>query len=251
MKIVTFNIRRDVEQDGINRFDSRKEMIFRKIMTEKPDIICFQEVLPHVLKWLKDVFLEYDIAGCGRDKFLKDEATVIAYKKSRFNMIQMDTFWLSETPSISGSRYSNQSLCPRTCNMALMHDLQTDEIFRIYNTHLDHEGSDARKLGIHQILMRMKTEILFPEAPIIFLGDFNATPDEAEMKFCFEHADLIDLTDGMEGSFHEYGTLQVAEKIDYILAGKEWKLTERGMWKDCKGGIFLSDHYPVFVEIYT
>ena len=52
MKVVTFNIRCDYGQDGLNEFANRKELILRKINQEKPDIIGFQEVLPHVAKWL-------------------------------------------------------------------------------------------------------------------------------------------------------------------------------------------------------
>ena len=55
MKVVTFNIRCDYGQDGLNEFANRKKLILRKINQEKPDIIGFQEVLPHVAKWL-DVY---------------------------------------------------------------------------------------------------------------------------------------------------------------------------------------------------
>ena len=48
MKLVTFNIRLDWNRDGANNFCYRKDMILKKIGDEKPDIICFQEVLPHV-----------------------------------------------------------------------------------------------------------------------------------------------------------------------------------------------------------
>ncbi len=48
MKIVTFNIRCDFGQDGGNNFCFRKPLILEKLRREAPDIICFQEVLPHV-----------------------------------------------------------------------------------------------------------------------------------------------------------------------------------------------------------
>ena len=64
MKIVTFNIRYDCGLDGINNFDCRKALILEVIRREKPDIICFQEVLPHVARWLKEQLTEYYILGC-------------------------------------------------------------------------------------------------------------------------------------------------------------------------------------------
>ena len=66
MKLVTFNIRCDFGQDGENNFEYRKDLILKKIAQEKPDMICFQEVLPHIAKWLKENLTEYYVIGCGR-----------------------------------------------------------------------------------------------------------------------------------------------------------------------------------------
>ena len=61
MKFVTFNIRCDFGQDGANNFIYRRPLILEKIRQEKPDIIGFQEVLPHVAAWLKENLTEYYI----------------------------------------------------------------------------------------------------------------------------------------------------------------------------------------------
>ena len=74
MKLVTFNIRCDFGQDGENNFEYRKDLILKKIAQEKPDMICFQEVLPHIAKWLKENLTEYYVIGCGRSRELGDRA---------------------------------------------------------------------------------------------------------------------------------------------------------------------------------
>ena len=76
MKYVTFNIRCDFGQDGANNFIYRRPLILEKIRQEKPDIIGFQEVLPHVAAWLKENLTEYYIVGCGREKDLTGEKLV-------------------------------------------------------------------------------------------------------------------------------------------------------------------------------
>lgn len=54
-------------------FRFRKPVILKKLAEEKPDVICFQEVLPHVAAWLKENLTEYTVVGCGRSETLEDE----------------------------------------------------------------------------------------------------------------------------------------------------------------------------------
>ncbi|NLP33648.1 MAG: endonuclease/exonuclease/phosphatase family protein [Clostridiales bacterium] len=251
MKLVTFNIRCDYDQDGINSFKYRKPLIVKKIKEEDPDIICFQEVLPHVAVWLKETLQDYYVIGCGRDENLEDEQNSIAYKKTKFNLMGMEVFWLSETPTVPGSRYENQSVCPRICTQALFQDMGTKEIFRIYNTHLDHIGSKARKLGLGQILEDYEQMEALTRIPTIITGDFNAFPDSPEMELLAKYPRLIDLTTTIDGTFHDYGQLDVLEKIDYIIASDNYHCSSVKVWDDCENGIYLSDHYPVSVEIST
>ncbi|MGF7141791.1 endonuclease/exonuclease/phosphatase family metal-dependent hydrolase [Anaerotaenia torta] len=255
MKLVTFNIRCDYGQDGNNNFCYRKPMILDRIQREAPDVICFQEVLPHVAAWLKECLPDYYIIGCGRDEDLQGEQTCIAYKKSDLNLLKMDVFWLSPTPMLPGSRYPDQSNCPRTCTMALLQHLETKQLYRIYNTHLDHLGSEARRLGLSQILMRIRQEEDFVQAPAILAGDFNAFPNSAEMEVLRSYADrngcpqLVDLTAGIQRTFHDFGRTKSFEKIDYIFIESGISCREVSLWEDCKDGVYLSDHYPVCADL--
>ena len=177
MKIVTFNIRLDWGRDGANNFSFRKDFILRKLLREKPDIICFQEVLPHVAAWLKESLPEYDIVGCPRSALLDDEQTCVAYRRSGFGLLRMEAFWLSPTPNVPGSRYDVQSPCPRICTEVILQELSRGTVFRLLNTHLDHEGQPARMLAVEQILEKLRTETFFPGIPVLLTGDMNAEPD--------------------------------------------------------------------------
>ena len=81
MKLVTFNIRCDFDQDGENSFRFRKGLILKKLEEEKPDVICFQEVLPHVAVWLRENLKDYYVVGCGRSEELRDEQVSVAFRK--------------------------------------------------------------------------------------------------------------------------------------------------------------------------
>lgn len=253
MKLVTFNIRYDNgdKEDGKNSFCFRKQLILDKIRKEQPDIICFQEVLPHVAVWLKENLAEYYVIGCGRSKTLADEQTSIAYKKVKFNLIGLEIFWLSETPQAPGSRYKSQSICPRLCTQALFQNMDTGECFRLFNTHLDHRGRKARELGLGQILNKMEQTYAADRIPAILAGDFNASPEAPEMKLLKKYPQYIDLTSDIKATFHDFGRLKEPEKIDYIIARDCFLRGCAGIWDDLSEGIYLSDHYPVCVEINT
>ncbi len=248
MKLLTFNIRCDYGQDKENNFCYRQPLILDKIRKEAPDIICFQEVLPHVAVWLKEQLQDYYIIGCGRDEDLRDEQTSIAYRKSDWNLLKMDIFWLSETPMLPASRYPGQSDCPRTCTMALLQHLETNQVLRIYNTHLDHIGSEARSLGLNQILNRIRQEEVFISAPVVLTGDFNAFPASVEMESLKAYPQLVDLTADIKGTFHDFGRT-APEKIDYIFAEDSILCRKVSLWEDCVNGVYLSDHYPVCAEL--
>jgi endonuclease/exonuclease/phosphatase family metal-dependent hydrolase len=249
MKIVTFNIRCDYKQDGENDFEYRKAMILEKLIKEQPDVIGFQEVLPHVSEWLKENISDYYVIGCGRESDLTGEETCIAYRKQLFNIVKMETFWLSDTPNIPGSRYESQSECPRTCTAVYLQDIQTSKVVRIYNTHLDHIGSEARRLGLIQIMNKISEDDFLGKVPYILMGDFNAFPDSEELEAIKEYIDVYDCTATITGTFHDYGKLEQEEKIDYIFAHKSFHCKEAEKWTDCKNGVYLSDHYPVCVVL--
>ena len=246
MKIVTFNIRCDYNQDGDNNFCFRKPLILEKLRQEEPDVICFQEVLPHVAGWLKEELREYNVIGCGRMEDLEGEQVSVAYRKNRINLIQMETYWLSETPYVPGSRYEDQSICPRVCTEAVLEEYATKQVFRLVNTHLDHEGPGAREKGLLQImdkLDRLDGRALFPEAPVIITGDMNAEPDSPEMAAAKRHP-YRNLSEGIGVTYHGYMRSEAPCCIDYIVT-KGFACDSVEKWTDVRDGVYLSDHYPV------
>lgn len=245
MQIVTFNIRCDYGQDGANNFDNRKVLIEKKIKEEQPDIICFQEVLPHVAQWLKESLTDYYVLGCGRDKDLQNEQTSIAYRKELFHLVKMEVFWLSDTPDIPGSRYTNQSECPRTCTVLYLYDIKKARVIRVYNTHLDHIGSEARSQGLKLIMDKISQTDYMGKVPFILTGDFNALPDSEELAVLNNYEGIYDCTKTISGTFHDYGREKIEEKIDYIIADKAFNCKGTVRWTDQVKGVYLSDHYPV------
>lgn len=250
MKIVTFNLRYRNQWDGEYGFDNRFPNIVKKIQEELPDIIGFQEMLPDMAEMLKNALPEYYIIGHGREVDLTGEQTAVGFLKNKFHLYHMRTFWLSETPTVPGSRYEGQSPCPRTCTCVTLYSVEDKKLLRIYNTHLDHSGSYARRIGLDQIIREMKEDYAQMPIPSLLTGDFNTTPGNPELEALKGWPELTDRTENICATFHNFGRENPQSKIDFILATEQWQITKQAVvWDEQYKGLWLSDHYPVCVEM--
>lgn len=252
MKIVTFNIRGDFGIDGKNNFEFRKPLLLDRIAQEKPDVIGFQEVLPHVQKWLRDSLPGYTVVGCSRSAEYQDETMTIAVRNETSELLGLEVFWLSPTPYVPGSRYENQSECPRTCAMAIVKNQEFPTPIRVYNTHLDHIGAQARIQGLSQILRQMEDDSDKLALPSVLMGDFNAYPDSVEMSPIQEFASLglRDITAHLPTTFHGFHPGEKDDcKIDYIYITEPFQVKDVRCWDEEVNGVYLSDHYPICAEL--
>ena len=248
LKICSYNLRYEERGDGKNMFSYRSMYIRDAIRRESPDIIGFQEVLPHMQNWLRDTFPEYITVGCGRGSNYQGESNPVLFKKDKFAFLGFDVFWLSPTPFIPGSRYEEQSDCPRICTVITLNPVGKVKPFRVYNTHLDHVSDEARKQGIRAILARMDEDDKRMLLPNLLLGDLNAEPDSDTIRFIneCESRKFTELTAELDGSFHAYG--KCFKKIDFIFASGNINGFGAKLWDECHDGVYLSDHYPVCAE---
>ena len=247
LKIVTFNLRITVD-DGINRWENRVLNVINKIKCEVPDIIGFQELTEVSLRDLKDHLGDYVFIGCGRDEAMNGESVMLAYNKTKVDLISLDVFWFSDTPYKPGSKAEIMTLA-RPCNVAVFKDQLTNCIFRVYNTHFDHMSSEARIQSSKQLLKDLEIREQNISLPTLIMGDLNAGPQTEEIRMLADNQviKLIDITDKLDYTFHDYGKSK--SKIDYIFSTDTISCKEVVAWKDCSKGIYLSDHYPVMVNV--
>lgn len=253
MKFVTFNLRCVWIGDGINGFLHRAGMVLDKIDTEKPDVICFQEVVAKQADFLGRHLPEYQLVYNGRDVQRRGEGLAVAIRKESVEVLGQDCFWLSSTPDVPGSRFAEQSDCPRICQALLLRMKGEEQPFYVYNNHLDHRSDSARILGIRQVLERVCRDQQRAALPVFIAGDFNALPESETIRFCesFEAFPIVELTGECDITFHNFGRKSAPCRIDYIYVDSRTAAREHRVerWKDELDGIFLSDHYPIALEI--
>ena len=250
VSIMTFNIRYDNPNDGVNVFENRKPLIKKFLDREKPDIIGFQEPTVSMRPWISDTLSDYVFigTGCCEDR-MHGESASIAYKRDRFDLARFEQFMLSDTPDIPGSVFNvDQSHCPRICAIATLVDRQTGRVFNFANTHLDHIGRYAKVCGASMIV----SKVLSGKEPLPFFitGDMNGRPDDPEILVFKNAPGVNDLTDGIPDdgvTCHGYGKVEKDCKIDYIFSsGKAVEGTLK-VHTDKEGEVYLSDHYPISV----
>lgn len=241
MRIITFNIRNALADDGPNSWRYRKDFVYEYLLRSGADVICLQEVVPAVKTELSKVLGHvYECVGEGRLTEPKefDEINLIAYKKAALKLIKKEHFWLSDTPDVAGSRYPTQEHWPRTCTRVTLQSRYG--IFNVYATHLDNVDEVAREKGLNLIISRAMAG-----GKAIICGDFNDTPDKV---LTWVNGRLNDFTQNISETYTEYG--KVSKKIDYILASKDVMQLSKGFCdKQIKNGLYISDHFPVCAEL--
>lgn len=251
-KVMTFNIRYDNPNDEKNSWNNRKNEFIEMLKYYEPDIIGFQEVLSNQLDFINNNLKGYLYVGVGReDGKRKGEFSPIFFKKSKYNLIKENTFWLSDTPEKVSVGWD--AALERICTYAILKKKRSNETIFVFNTHFDHIGKTARIKSAELILKKI-SEIVPDTSIIILMGDFNCLPDEEPIKKIkeklFYAAELcLGGVYGPKGTFNSFDEkLIVSDVIDYIFVRNLKVQKYRHIDDRMKNNNFISDHYPVIME---
>lgn len=258
INVMTFNVRQDNPDDGINNWKFRKDYAANLIKFYDADIIGTQEVLNNQYNDLIERLSEYNHIGVGRaDGNKEGEACAIFFRKERFKLYESGTFWLSENINAVGVK-GWDAACERIATWAILKDNNTGKKFLFLNTHLDHQGTIARREGAKLILK--KANELSKGYPVIVTGDFNATQTEEPIQILTDEKNPEHLTDsqksadlkyGPEWTFHSFGRTPLEKRsiIDYIFIKGNFSVLKHGVLSENTGTLYPSDHSPVMATV--
>lgn len=253
MKIVTFNLRSNLQKDEKNNFRHRIGMIYEKIKEELPEVMAFQEVGVMHLDMLTKLLPEYTFVGNSRKPGIPGEGLFTAFRKDAFEMFSMEIFWLGPDPYDPRTRFEGQSVHPRMCVRTLLRHTESGKLFRIFNVHTDHASPEVAVKGFECVLEQALQCSKQMPAGTVILGDLNAEPHEGipDAAKAFTAMPVHEATENISVTFHNYGRRQPPAKIDYIFISEDLKdsVSSVTVWDDAQYGIYLSDHYPVEMEL--
>lgn len=251
VKVMTYNIRYDNPGDGPNQWTKRKEKVFSLIEKYDPDIIGVQEALHHQLEDIRKALKQYKYFGAGRDDGKqKGEYSAIFVRKDRFKILSDETFWLSLTPRVPGSKDWDAAIT-RVVTWGKLQDKKSGQAFYMVNTHFDHRGKESRKHSAE--ILKDTVAVMARTLPVIITGDFNFTREQAPYQVMMDSG-LVRLIDpapsqapGTSCGF-EMGT-RPCNGIDYIFHTPQWQSKDFHVIQDNDGKYYPSDHLPVMVTL--
>ncbi|HUE81105.1 MAG TPA: endonuclease/exonuclease/phosphatase family protein [Pyrinomonadaceae bacterium] len=254
LRVMSFNIRYDEPRDKENAWPNRKELVASMIRFHRADLVGVQEALKHQLEDLEKLLPGYDWVGVGRDDGKEaGEFSAILYRKYRLTVIENVTFWLSETPSVPGSKGWDAAF-PRIVTRAKFKDKTSGKSFFHFNTHFDHRGVRAREESARLLLERIDS--IAGSTPVIVTGDFNFNEASTGYKILVAKDSLRDARyasqyghHGPTSTFNEFKALVPEWRIDYVMVKGSIKVLQHGALADTWDGRFPSDHLPVLAEV--
>lgn len=250
--VMTFNLKTDKPTDGPNNWRYRRDAIVRMIKDEQPDIICCQEVMPHMAKWLKKkIGCNYDCYGrdtfhgtrLDRSIFCNTLGNIIFYNKEKFRMVDRYAFWLSDTPGKPSATWGNTE--PRNCVVVELRDnFYNNQPIVVMCTHFDHLSQDARARSA-QLIVENGFDMYGGDMVSYLAGDFNANINDPELKplqaFESHPKEGVTTFNGFTGNKKSI--------IDYIICNRHNHVSDIVL--SSYGVPYMSDHYPVIATRFV
>jgi len=254
-KVMSYNLRYAAPL-GENSWPVRRPVLKQAIEKNDPDLIGTQEGLYHQLKNVADDLPAYAWIGLGREGGSRGEFMAIFYKKDRFEPLEYDHYWLSDTPNVIGSTTWGNSV-RRMVTWIKFHDRAAKRDFIHINTHFDHQVEKARQKSAE--LVADRTRKLGDRLPIILTGDFNSPAGESSVAYQTLTAPGLFVDSWSEAEKGSPRTLSFngfhfpapvdGERIDWILLkgpirAKKILIDEFAVEKQ-----YPSDHFPVIATL--
>jgi endonuclease/exonuclease/phosphatase family metal-dependent hydrolase len=253
IRVMTFNVRYDTEEDGAHDWRHRRADALELIQTHDPDLIALQE--PDTSQWadiaahLPD-HTPFAVLDAG---FGNTEAYGGFFRAGRFQCEGEGVFWLSDTPEVPHSVTWENDWEPRACGWVRLRDRMTDRPLVFAATHFDtnpHAWLPSAKV-LHRELQTIASG-----APTIVAGDFNCRAGSKAHRYLITEGGFRDVwydagqTDAGVLTFHGFTgrrNLPAAgnERIDWILVRGELTAGDATIDYSSSSGEPASDHYPV------
>jgi endonuclease/exonuclease/phosphatase family metal-dependent hydrolase len=254
LTVMTYNLK-FASPNPPNAWPARRPLMREVIRQIVPDVIGTQEGLYEQLNDIAADLPEYNWIGLGREGGSRGEFMAVFYRKSRFEALAFDHFWLSDTPEVIGSKTWGTKW-PRMVTWVKFLDRQTQQEFFLWNTHFDNDSQAAREKSAKLVRERIAT--LDTRLPLILTGDFNAAAGTNQAYKILTSDGLFADTwvtakarkgEGLSTSNGFKAIRRNGVRIDWILTRGAFTVDSAEIVTFSRNGQFPSDHCPVVTRL--
>ena len=265
LTVMSFNLRYDLtENAGISRADAA----VAQIRDLSPDVLGVQEDTPQWCELLDEKLTEYTAVRyrlpAGNTEYL-----TVYYKTNVFTKIKSGLLWLSDTPTVPNSKFSESSIV-RGMNYLILERRSDGARFCFVNTHLEHTASaevaETRKIARQKqirVLLEQTARIVgeYGDIPSVLVGDFNATIKtdtevhamirESGYHDCSTHAFSITSQGTWNGDGYNGGTVNKnSDTLDFCYASENgFVICSYKVSADQYNNMYTSDHFPIVIKL--
>ncbi|WP_433477690.1 endonuclease/exonuclease/phosphatase family protein [Spirillospora sp. CA-142024] len=253
VRVMTYNLR-GVNDPSPRDWKTRLPLVERLLNRHDPDLLGVQEARWYQVRDLARALPDHGWIGLGSQGGTRDQFLAIFYRKSRFEVLDFDHFWLSDTPAVIGSAtWGNRYV--RMVTWAKFRDRRTGTVMYQANTHLDNMSATSRVKSAGLILDRVRK--FQAGVPVVLTGDFNsaagASPAYTILTGPGAFRDTWTTADRHGPQYrtenHWLPPERDGKRIDWILA----RGAVRTVWTEIDPyrarGIYPSDHDPVIAHV--
>ena len=252
LRVVTYNVRHAVLDDGQDAWDRRRDGVVERLRASDPDVIALQECAGEQQKELAAALSPYEWVGVAETPGSGEHNPVGI--GPRLSLADATTDWLSESGDTGSVGWD--AAYPRVLTTTLLEDRQTGCALAVYNTHFDHVGTRARAESAR--LLRERIDALSADRPAIAVGDFNAEPGSETYEGLLNSEFRRQLVDarrvasrvsGPETTLTDFDDLRSGRRVDHVFLTRACEVRGYAIDATTADGRFPSDHLPVVVDV--
>jgi len=240
---------------------ARAANIFNLIQSNAPDAIALQEVDPTWAPLIKSFIASngYSAYGRGRNGAMFDAASysggeefaLILWKDAKYDLIDSGYFSMP-----NGNEPFN-----RIANWVKLEDKVSGDEIVYLSTHLSSgEDNSAARADSSVVMINQMQQFYDDETPIIIMGDFNTQYDSNSYRLMqqngYNDVRFIAQTTTSSGTFNGAFTpgseraWGYHSHLDHMFASFGVVVTSFNVIDHRVGGVHISDHHPLFANIF-
>ena len=242
--LLTWNVLYGDEYGKLSNNWNERKRAFAEILRnhDNLDILCIQEALENQIRFFDNLLPSHSYVGVGRDDGgSAGEHCPIFYHRQRFELLESETFWLSDTPDTPSRTWGNK--LPRICTWARLRKPDSGQVVRVFNTHFPLVAQARIKAAT---LIAARLSEIDQNEPVIFAGDLNCGP-KSRPRDVLNSVGLRNIDAKHNPTYHLFGYGLMS--LDAIMVGRQWLVQDSRVLRDKTSSGYPSDHFGVLAQL--